>query len=133
MLDQKICLACTHIRYDEDGYLKDLDEMEYTCPHCNNEGWLDVSEDDMVFVNVYKVTRHYGGAEEGGWYYNWYTCIETFPVKNKNAHTVKEELESEHAHHKYGNIYSVLGGQDIAVMIEATPKESETTERPYYC
>ena len=24
----------------------------------------------MKYVNVYSVTRHYGGPEEGGWWYN---------------------------------------------------------------
>jgi hypothetical protein len=92
----------------------------------------ELNENTIVYVNVYSVTRHYGGAEEGGWWYNWYECIETYPVKNKAAELIREELEAEHNHKKFGNIYSVLGGRDIEIYIEETPKESETTERPYY-
>jgi hypothetical protein len=132
MLTEKICKACESKRYDEEGYSKELPE-NFICSQCNNEGWLNVGPEEMVYVNVYKVTRHYGGPEEGGWWYNWYDCIEVFPTKNKNAEVIEEELESENAHMKYGDIYSVLGGQDIQVRIEATPAESQTKERPYYC
>ena len=24
----------------------------------------------LMYVNAYEVTRHYGGPEEGGWWYN---------------------------------------------------------------
>jgi hypothetical protein len=92
----------------------------------------EMSENKLVYVNVYSVTRHYGGPEEGGWWYNWYTCIEVYPVKEKNAEIIQEELEEEHNYKKWGNIYSVLGGRDIIVYIEDEPKESETKERPYY-
>jgi hypothetical protein len=133
MIREALCRACQNERYDEDGYLKDLEESGFTCKHCNNEGWIKVGPDAIVYLNVYTVSRHYGGPEEGGWYYNQYNCIEVFPVKNKLADMMREELESEHASKKYGNIYSVLGGRDIDVRLEATPKESETRERPYYC
>jgi hypothetical protein len=88
--------------------------------------------DVLGFVNVYSVTRHYGGPEEGGWYYNWYTCLESFPCRYKNQHEVVEYLESEHGMKRFGNIYSVLGGKEIYITWEESPKESESTERPYY-
>jgi hypothetical protein len=101
------------------------------CEECNR-GYIEAPESQIVYVNVYSVTRHYGGPEEGGWYYNWMECIETYPVKNINSQLIKEELEDEHNRKKFGNIYSVLGGRDIEVYIEEAPKASETRERPYY-
>ena len=35
-----------------------------------------------MFVTLYERSQHYGGAEEGGWYYQWYEPIST-PVKIK--------------------------------------------------
>lgn len=132
MLETRDCMECFKYRYDEDGYTN-FDYLErHTCPVCNNTGNVPIGENEIVYVNVYSVTRHYGGPEEGGWWYNWYSCIEVFPVKNKRSDIVEEELEAEHAYKKYGNIYSVLGGRDIEVRVEAAPKESETKRAPHY-
>lgn len=104
--------------------------------NCENEdcecGYVKADADKTVCVNVYKVTRRYGGAEEGGWYYNHFTCLETYPVRNKNSDTIKEMLLEEYKDEAHGNIYSVLGGAEIDVKIEMKPSESETTERPFY-
>lgn len=89
-------------------------------------------EDLKVYVNVYRVTRHYGGPEEGGWWYNHFECVECVPVRNKNATTLRQDLEIEYADMKQGDIYSVLGGTEVDVRIERTRCESETRERPFY-
>lgn len=88
--------------------------------------------DRKGFVNVYRVTRLWGGPEEGGWYYNSLRCIESFPCRYRNRHEIMNYMESEHAHEKYGDIYSVLGGADLHMAWELSPAESETRERPYY-
>lgn len=103
------------------------------CPDCiNGYVYEPVQEDKIVFVNVYSITRHYGGPEEGGWWYNWDACIESIPVQNKYSDVMAEEMEKRYLPRKHGNIYSVLGGTDYEVRIEAEPKESETKERPHY-
>jgi hypothetical protein len=102
------------------------------CNHCDSSGYEPIPDDQIVFVNVYSVTRHYGGPEEGGWYFDWLECIETYPCRNEVAGTMLKMLTDKNEHKKFGDISSVLGGQDIYVEIEETPKESETTERPYY-
>lgn len=86
----------------------------------------------MKFVNVYEVTRKYGGPEEGGWWYNNYNCIEVYPTREKNAEEIVKFLEKEHGDKAYGDIYSVLGGREIHVLIEDRPAQSETRERPRY-
>ncbi|QIW88626.1 hypothetical protein P59_257 [Bacillus phage P59] len=105
---------------------------EETCEHCDSTGYEPIPDNQMVYVNVYSVTRHYGGPEEGGWYYDWMECIEVFPCRNMAAGDMLAMLTDENEHKKWGDIYSVLGGRDIVIQIEETPKESETKERPYY-
>ncbi len=38
---------------------------------------------ERLFVNVYAVTRNYGGPEEGGWYYNAGTPLASIPILAK--------------------------------------------------
>lgn len=86
----------------------------------------------MKFVNVYEVRRKFGGHEEGGWYFNEYTCVEVFPTREENAEMIVEFLKDEHEDKSYGDIYSVRGGVELTVLIEDKPKQSETIERPIY-
>lgn len=101
------------------------------CDHCKG-GWVDADENMKVYVNVYAVTREFGGYEEGGWYYDNLTCIDCVPCKNKYSDEIKEDLKEEYKHEKHGDISSVLGGVDIWVYIEDKPKKSETREKPIY-
>ncbi|WP_410988580.1 hypothetical protein [Bacillus cereus] len=96
------------------------------------EEYVSAPEDMKVYVSAYKVTREFGGHEEGGWWFNWYTCLETIPCKNKFSDEIKEDLMKEYEGLKHGNIYSVLGGADVEVFIERRPAENETKERPIY-
>lgn len=123
------------------------------CPLCKGEGgydnkkeWINcehaecvlgvidrvLEEDLIVFVTAYSITREYGGPEEGGWWYNRYKMLETYPVKNKISSLMKEELEKQYKNKKRGNIYSVLGGVDIEVIVERRQGDNETKERPVY-
>jgi len=38
-------------------------------------------ETRILYVNVYRVTRHFGGPEEGGWYYNAGEPLASIPFK----------------------------------------------------
>ena len=87
----------------------------------------------MKFLNVYSITRHFGGHEEGGWWFDWYECEEVFPVRDKEqGEQLKQWLFEQHKGKAYGDISSVLGGVEILVLLEDEPKKSETKERPYY-
>lgn len=83
----------------------------------------------FVFVNVYEVTREYDGPEEGGWYYNHYNCVEVYPIREKNAEEIVKFLEKEHEDKAYGNIYSVLGGREVHILIKDRLAQSETREK----
>ncbi len=103
----------------------DVEEYDYV--------YEDVPAEQIVYVNCYLIHRHYGGPEEGGWYYNSHRCREVIPVQNQYAEQMKNIMQEKYEkNHKHGNIYSVLGGTDVAVYIELEPKQSETTERPHY-
>jgi hypothetical protein len=102
------------------------------CETCEGTGFKVIPDNQMVYVNVYSIERCYGGPEEGGWWYDWYECLETYPCRNINAETLQEELEKEYDHIREGDISSVLGGTDLAVYIEEKPAESQTKGRPYY-
>lgn len=40
---------------------------------------------DLLYVNAYSVTRHYGGPEEGGWYFNAGEPLASIPIKAKRV------------------------------------------------
>lgn len=85
-----------------------------------------------VVVNVYSVTREYGGPEEGGWWYNAYVLEHSEPTTSSLAPALKCRLEKEYDWVNEGNIYSMRGGTQLAVYIENEAGESETKYRPRY-
>ncbi|MEO2202247.1 hypothetical protein ABGV42_00635 [Paenibacillus pabuli] len=99
----------------------------------NHDLSVDNSDNPFdAFVNVYRVTRHYGGPEEGGWWYNNYRCVETVKSNLFLAKTVLEQLEEKYSEHAHGDIYSVNGGQEFVVAVEVLEAQGEDTSRPYY-
>ncbi len=85
-----------------------------------------------TYVNVYEVTRHYGGPEEGGWWYNTGEPIESHLVTDvREASVVGDKLREEHGE-GHGNIYSVLGGVKIQVMVQNHFARYWPEETPYY-
>jgi hypothetical protein len=37
----------------------------------------------ILYLNAYEVTRHYGGPEEGGWWWNLFTPLASVPIPAK--------------------------------------------------
>jgi len=115
----------------------------YACEQISCNTWLDVEtltnfiQDNInrwqVFVTVYEVTRHYGGPEEGGWWYNWNEPVESVLVlPSQDAEEVVEQMTKRNEYRIWGDIYSVCGGMDILVMVEATQNKYATKCRPHY-
>jgi hypothetical protein len=126
-----VCDGTLHFpEYESDQSHKVLKWHE--CVHCDENGYTPAEENLKVYVNVYLITRHFGGYEEGGWYWNKAVCVETVPCKNKYSDEIQEDLKKEYEHANDGNIYSVLGGTEVAVYIERAMKESESLEAPQY-
>ncbi len=91
-----------------------------------------LDEDKIVYVSAYEVTRQYGGAEEGGWWYNWLDLVETTPSLRRDADGVVETLKARHQHRAVGDIWSVLGGVEVSVIVEDESGENQSKERPHY-
>jgi hypothetical protein len=86
--------------------------------------------EERKFVTAYEVTRHFGGSEEGGWWYNWYEPINSVPTSTPGA--MSDYFKAQYGDRAQGDIYSVLGGVAVEVIVERKPCENRTTERPHY-
>lgn len=53
------------------------------CQYCDvpPDDYIKPGTDALMYVNTYEVTRHYGGPEEGGWWYNHDEPIASIPVQ----------------------------------------------------
>ena len=87
----------------------------------------------MKFVNAYRVTRSFGGHEEGGW---WYDCFEplasvpfhTDEERDRTISRFKEELQWVNE----GDINSVLGGTELSIEVEDEFASYKPSEKPHY-
>lgn len=98
----------------------------------------------VFWVNAYSVSREYGGAEEGGWWYDWFKCIASMPIKNNDQaeeriaiakRWMKESLGWEpdtYEQNHGGSRFTVNGHSDFVLHIESKRADSESTERPHY-
>lgn len=85
------------------------------------------------YITAYAVTRHYGGPEEGGWWYDRFTPIETVRLRRlRNIGKIERRLWKRHNHIIEGDINSVLGGTDLYIMKEPTHREFTTRRAPRY-
>ena len=81
------------------------------------------------WVNVYTVTRRFGGREAGGWYYLSYTCEKSRQVGFWEAQAIRLHWFREYKiSHKWGDLLTRSGGQDIIVCIEPR-RAARTTKR----
>ena len=81
-------------------------------------------------VSAYGVSRHYGGPEEGGWWYDWWRLLESLPPTADAKPTLREKW----AHiQQEGDRFSVLGdGEDLRVVTEDYSGQFASTTRPHY-
>jgi len=177
-----MCNQC----YDEHGKIDEsLEAWRHGCSACGTipdadgecdcppEDYVKPGSDALLYVNAYQVTRHFGGHEEGGWWYNHHEPIASIPVKaisieghrdycyncsraregavhpetgekyelckwgyhldaidQSQVDTFKAHLESIYGEQREGNIYSVLGGVDVMIVVEE--HTGEATPRPHY-
>lgn len=109
---------------------KDDHEGE-TCSACQGTGF---AQRRMWYVNLYSVTRHFGGPEEGGWWYNQSEPVSSVVVTNfvDCLHEKTRLTKVGDDEIAEGDIYSVLGGTAYDVVIEPGPARRQPEERPRY-
>ena len=93
---------------------------------------IDAALERPVYINAYVVTRHYGGPEEGGWWYDAGHCIETLETTEDKADEERAKMEEKHKDKNEGDINSVLGGCLIEVSTDEQPGEDYPATRPQY-
>lgn len=86
------------------------------------------------WLNVYTVTRQFGGQEEGGWWYNDFYHIGGIQINNKKRLIKKHRkiLEEKYRDLKWGNIYSMTSGEDMVIYKEGIFGEMAKIPRPHY-
>lgn len=58
-------------------------DSNYGCEACDiaPDNYVRPGSDTLMYVNAYSITRHYGGPEEGGWWFNHRQPIASIPIK----------------------------------------------------
>lgn len=101
-----------------------------------NEDEAEGTEDIARYVNVYRVTRHYGGSEEGGWYYDMGEPVESHFIHEgtpEAAEVRRGELVEIYAEHQpKRNRFSAIGGADYVVRVEDHFARGYPEEEPTY-
>lgn len=97
---------------------------------------LDAGKVSPVFAVLVRCTRHFGGHEEGGWWYDWDDVLEVrraWDFRSLLRHV--RELRDEYPTCRYGR-GSVLGNAgDTFIYLVRDPariEELQSTERPRY-
>ena len=116
----------------------------------------------MIYINAYSTTQHYGGPEEGGWYYYVDEPIASIPhnvkewtssrndefwetirttrdllphISNEDRNDIKnkEKILSESVESfKFGKLGSVLGGNEIKIVYQDSYGECSPKNKPFY-
>ena len=91
------------------------------------------------YVNVYAVSRAYGGPEEGGWYFDIGEVVASHPVRGERQEAILLAAMTE----LYGHLgkkdrnggmgrFSVMGGSDYVICVEDEKAEPFPAEYPHY-
>lgn len=108
-------------RLSEMGYNIDEDIYKLIKPYENNDR----------YVNVYYADRGYGGAEEGGWWYDIKEPVLTVRTKDQESGLKwKEELLKEYPY--TGRRNNVNGGDDFDIRVEGSIGEYSPKYQPRY-
>ena len=92
----------------------------------------------MRFLNVYAVTRHFGGPEEGGWWYNAGDPLASVPLEDEESESEENrkklvaKYEKMFEDEKWGDIHHSTGGVDVQVRFEKEIAQYWPQTRPHY-
>jgi len=86
----------------------------------------------QFYVNVYEVDRAWGGAEEGGWWYDTGEPIASVPFDTlREAETFRDVMEARFPHNRSSSSVIYSGG-DYCVYIEHKFARPYPDRRPHY-
>lgn len=93
-----------------------------------------IKEGDLCLFSFYTTQRHYGGAEEGGWWYNWNTHEFSIPTlySKENVEKLIDLYQDKIKEYIHGDIYAVNGGVEGFIQIEKEAGSLASTEVPRY-
>lgn len=88
------------------------------------------------YVTVYDLSRHFGGPEEGGWWYDTGEVIERHIVIAANDAELTERINTlvsrlEEEWPPTGRRFSVLGGDDYRVSVSDEPGADWSNYQPW--
>ncbi|MFI5776999.1 hypothetical protein [Nocardia sp. NPDC051570] len=112
---------------------REIDPALYTDE--NNSAWFEVARAPRFlpgskFVNVYSLTRYYGGPEEGGWYYDEGVLELSIQVAGEDAvDELVEELCQIYPSTKARFTYH--GGDDYSIYIQDKPGADWSKYKPW--
>lgn len=123
------------------------EEMAATCGTCRamvdiiREQW-EADPHARGWAEVYTVSREYGGPEEGGWYYDWWTRVLGVRIVRSDLPAFEAMLVRGGEGPFLGSVVdgvkvtstrgSVIGGPDRVLKFNLWPCENESTVRPHY-
>ncbi len=96
---------------------------------------LAQGESPSIYAGVVSISRHYGGPEEGGWYYDWYQVEEILQCQDfRHLLSTVRSLRNDYPSCPRGR-GSVIGGDDTVVYISRSKKlieDMQSEERSVY-
>lgn len=101
-------------------------------PHTNILDYLSTMMGLAPWINVYKVTRAYGGPEQGGWFYRKYTCEKSIRVWRWNAEAAAAMYLRTYEKLSWGLLCSESAGLEISVKIEMKAGQLQHNARPAF-
>jgi hypothetical protein len=96
----------------------------------------------MIYITVYRVTREYGGPEEGGWWYDAGEVLESINMSNDEEDAENQisvnvinyyiERFKKSFEEEYDAPLYKIGGSDLKYTIGTSPGKNYPTRRPHY-
>lgn len=120
------------LRFNEHYGFENRKVRNHTVPVYKNN--TKIKDGDLCVVSLYTTQRHYGGAEEGGWWYNWNTHEFSIPTlySKENVEKLIELYTDKIKEYIHGDIYSARGGVSGFIQIEKEVGSQASTEVPRY-
>ncbi|KOR76037.1 hypothetical protein AM231_25675 [Paenibacillus solani] len=84
----------------------------------------------LPYINVYVVTRCYGGSDHGGWYYRKYACVKSRREFLWDAEWRKQIFLKQFSGLIWGSISAESDGQEVIVRIESRKAASDRIIEP---